>query len=290
MEFRRARWDEPVDEGARGPFRVGDRAAAPAPGGLLRHRPIPPLRRARRRRRRRRGRVRLLERSGADRSLVLVHHRYGETTVRIDHVGRGGPARRRASSRTSVRLAEALELPSATTRRSIRFLDPRSGLRAAADRRRASPRGPPSQPRAVRGARALCRDRCADASPGSDGVDDEGPGKGRDEAWGNIGDAAASGASEIASPDPATTPQAPGDDAGPPPGDTPPAEAGHDAEGLDDMSEPPVSSPAPGPWVEPVTLEGRIVRLEPLAESHLRDLLEVAIDPTLWRLHDRPGP
>ena len=50
------------------------------------------------------------------------------------------------------------------------------------------------------------------------------------------------------------------------------------------MSEPPVSAPAAAPWVEPVTLEGRLVRLEPLAESHLRDLVEVAIDPTLWRL------
>ena len=50
------------------------------------------------------------------------------------------------------------------------------------------------------------------------------------------------------------------------------------------MIEPPVSSPAAAPWVEPVTLEGRLVRLEPLAESHLRDLVDVAIDPTLWRL------
>ncbi|HUG30184.1 MAG TPA: GNAT family N-acetyltransferase [Candidatus Limnocylindria bacterium] len=50
------------------------------------------------------------------------------------------------------------------------------------------------------------------------------------------------------------------------------------------MSEPPVSSPAAPPWVEPVVLEGRLVRLEPLAESHLGDLLEVALDPTLWRL------
>ena len=50
------------------------------------------------------------------------------------------------------------------------------------------------------------------------------------------------------------------------------------------MNEPPVSTPAAPPWVEPVVLEGRLIRLEPLAESHLRDLLEVAIDPTLWRL------
>ena len=45
-----------------------------------------------------------------------------------------------------------------------------------------------------------------------------------------------------------------------------------------------MSFPAAAPWVEPVTLEGRLVRLEPLVESHLRDLMEVAIDPTLWRL------
>lgn len=50
------------------------------------------------------------------------------------------------------------------------------------------------------------------------------------------------------------------------------------------MNEPPVSSPALAPWVEPVVLQGRLVRLEPLAESHLRDLLEVAIDPEIWRL------
>ncbi len=48
--------------------------------------------------------------------------------------------------------------------------------------------------------------------------------------------------------------------------------------------EPPVSAPARPPWVEPVTLQGRLVRLEPLAGSHLGDLLDVAIDPALWRL------
>jgi RimJ/RimL family protein N-acetyltransferase len=37
-------------------------------------------------------------------------------------------------------------------------------------------------------------------------------------------------------------------------------------------------------WVRPVTLEGRLVRLEPLDESHLGDLLEVALDPDIWRL------
>ena len=37
------------------------------------------------------------------------------------------------------------------------------------------------------------------------------------------------------------------------------------------------------PWVEPVTLEGSIVRMEPLAPRHLEDLLLVAFDPPLWR-------
>jgi len=37
------------------------------------------------------------------------------------------------------------------------------------------------------------------------------------------------------------------------------------------------------PWVSPVTLAGSIVRLEPLAESHLEGLAEVAFDPSIWR-------
>jgi RimJ/RimL family protein N-acetyltransferase len=36
-------------------------------------------------------------------------------------------------------------------------------------------------------------------------------------------------------------------------------------------------------WVEPVTLEGRIVRLEPLGRQHLDDLVEIGLDPALWR-------
>jgi N-acetyltransferase len=36
-------------------------------------------------------------------------------------------------------------------------------------------------------------------------------------------------------------------------------------------------------WVEPVVLEGRIVRLEPLSMAHLDDLAEVALDPTIWQ-------
>jgi RimJ/RimL family protein N-acetyltransferase len=37
------------------------------------------------------------------------------------------------------------------------------------------------------------------------------------------------------------------------------------------------------PWVKPVTLAGSIVRLEPLAESHLGGLAEVAFDASIWR-------
>jgi RimJ/RimL family protein N-acetyltransferase len=37
------------------------------------------------------------------------------------------------------------------------------------------------------------------------------------------------------------------------------------------------------PWVKPVTLAGSIVRLEPLAGSHLGGLAEVAYDASIWR-------
>lgn len=37
------------------------------------------------------------------------------------------------------------------------------------------------------------------------------------------------------------------------------------------------------PWVRPVTLEGSIVRLEPLSLDHLNGLAEVAFDPSIWR-------
>jgi RimJ/RimL family protein N-acetyltransferase len=36
--------------------------------------------------------------------------------------------------------------------------------------------------------------------------------------------------------------------------------------------------------VEPVTLEGRIVRLEPLSLDHVPGLAEVGLDPAIWRL------
>jgi len=35
--------------------------------------------------------------------------------------------------------------------------------------------------------------------------------------------------------------------------------------------------------LEPVTLEGRIVRLEPMSIGHLDGLMEVALDPAIWR-------
>ena len=41
--------------------------------------------------------------------------------------------------------------------------------------------------------------------------------------------------------------------------------------------------PAPADWVQPVTLEGSIVRLEPLSREHLDGLARVAFDGDLWR-------
>jgi RimJ/RimL family protein N-acetyltransferase len=43
-----------------------------------------------------------------------------------------------------------------------------------------------------------------------------------------------------------------------------------------------VSSPDPN-RVEPVTLIGRVVRLEPLGLEHLDGLAEIGLDPSLWR-------
>ncbi len=36
-------------------------------------------------------------------------------------------------------------------------------------------------------------------------------------------------------------------------------------------------------WVAPTTLNGRGIRMEPLAESHLEDLARVAFDDAIWR-------
>jgi N-acetyltransferase len=45
----------------------------------------------------------------------------------------------------------------------------------------------------------------------------------------------------------------------------------------------PRNEPAARPWVRPVTLQGRIVRLEPLSHAHLDGLAEVGLDPVIWR-------
>jgi hypothetical protein len=129
MEFRRARWDEPVDQGHAGHF-----AWAIVP--LLR------------RRAQFSGTARFhlydartddgsidenvyayTNGSGADRSLVLVNHRYGDTTVRIERSIAAAP-QGGGDSRTSVHLSDALELhgdgaPADDV--AIRLFDPRSG-------------------------------------------------------------------------------------------------------------------------------------------------------------------
>ncbi|HXG25629.1 MAG TPA: alpha-amylase family glycosyl hydrolase, partial [Candidatus Binatia bacterium] len=125
MEFRRARWDEPVDE-----MHAGHFASAIVP--LLRRREAFSGTE----------RFHLYDAhtddgsvdenvyafsngSGPDRSLVLVNHRHGDTTVRIDwsvaaaRPGGGGPL-------TRVRLADALELPPDDDT-PVRLTDPRVG-------------------------------------------------------------------------------------------------------------------------------------------------------------------
>ncbi|MEO6351360.1 MAG: GNAT family N-acetyltransferase [Candidatus Limnocylindrales bacterium] len=37
------------------------------------------------------------------------------------------------------------------------------------------------------------------------------------------------------------------------------------------------------PWVEPVTLEGKVVRLEPLSLDHLPGLIAIGLDSDIWR-------
>ena len=46
------------------------------------------------------------------------------------------------------------------------------------------------------------------------------------------------------------------------------------------MTTPPTTTPL---RLEPVTLEGRIVRLEPLSQDHVPGLAEVGLDPVIWR-------
>lgn len=124
-EFRRARWDEPVDEGHANHF---EWAIVP----LLRRRAAFSGT----------DRFRLYDATfdgggvnedvyaysnggGGDRTLVLVHHRFGETDVRIDRSV--GYADRAAGRRLRHdRLAAALELPGEDAA-PVRFVDPRSG-------------------------------------------------------------------------------------------------------------------------------------------------------------------
>jgi hypothetical protein len=136
-EFRRARWDEPIDEGHANHF---EWAIVP----LLRRRAAFSGT----------DRFRLYDATfdgggvnedvyaysngwGGDRNLVLVHHHYGETDVRVDRsVGfaeRSGGRRLRHD-----RLADALELPGDDAA-LVRFADPRSGweqVRSAGELRR----------------------------------------------------------------------------------------------------------------------------------------------------------
>ena len=46
----------------------------------------------------------------------------------------------------------------------------------------------------------------------------------------------------------------------------------------------PTTDPAPHPWVLPVVLTGRRVRLEPLSTDHLDDLVGVGLDQSIWAL------
>lgn len=39
----------------------------------------------------------------------------------------------------------------------------------------------------------------------------------------------------------------------------------------------------PPPTIEPVTLHGRVIRLEPLSMDHFEGLTEIGLDPELWR-------
>jgi glycosidase len=127
MEFRRARLDEPVDEAhaahfewaivpllrRRGAFSGTDRFRlydAVDDGGQVDENVYA-----------------FSNGTGANRSLVLVHHRYAETSVRIDHsVAAAAPGSRGARKLTSQRLADALELDGPDDR-VVRFSDPRSG-------------------------------------------------------------------------------------------------------------------------------------------------------------------
>jgi hypothetical protein len=131
MEFRKARWDEPVDESHKGHF---EWAIVP----LLRRRAAFSgttdfhLYDARRDDGGIDENVYAYSNGrGADRSLVLVNHRYGDTTVRIDRsVAAAAPGGSGGSGLTSVRLADALALGGPDDQ-VVRLVDHRSGFEIA---------------------------------------------------------------------------------------------------------------------------------------------------------------
>lgn len=43
-------------------------------------------------------------------------------------------------------------------------------------------------------------------------------------------------------------------------------------------------TPAPNPWVQPVVLTGRRIRLEPISLDHVDDLTTAGADPSIWAL------
>ena len=126
MEFRKARWDEPVDASHAGHFEwaivplLRRRAAfsgttdfhlydAHVDDGAVDENVYA-----------------YSNGRGGDRSLVLVNHRYGDTTVRIDwSIAAAAPGG--SAERTSVRLADALALECGDDE-IVRFVDPRSGF------------------------------------------------------------------------------------------------------------------------------------------------------------------
>jgi glycosidase len=128
MEFRKARWDEPVDQSHADHFAwaivplLRRRAAfsgttdfhlydARVDGGEVDENVYA-----------------YSNGRGADRSLVLVNHRYGDTTVRIDRsVAAAAPGGSGGSELTSVRLADALALEGGDDA-VVRFVDHRSGF------------------------------------------------------------------------------------------------------------------------------------------------------------------
>ncbi len=165
MEFRKARWDEPVDQSHADHFAwaivplLRRRAAFSGTTDFHLYDAHPDD-----------GSVdenvyAYTNGRGADRSLVLVNHRYGDTTVRIDwSIAAAAPGQSGGSERTSVRLADALALEEGDDD-IIQFVDPRSGFelrRTAGELRREGLRvtlGRLRGPRPVDRARSAGRSR-----------------------------------------------------------------------------------------------------------------------------------